>query len=997
MPDPEEQARPIRDPGGVAGKERRSWGWPGGLIAFAAGVFSVTLLYLVVRRPEASTATDLAVAGTQSAVDAILAKTSTATLDALASGVWIYLFLIAAYLPTVAWAILWGRPVLKSPTMKSASNVALGAIGLGAILDVVKSVALLQILNGQRGAWPLIATSTAWPRWFLVMPSAAFAIVVFLARANALAQDYARRHGRTAQQPSPDRLDPDERGRRPSIVPQNIPVSKPDPLRPSVPRADGLAPPFQEEWVPTESKRRIGICCSGGGIRSAAYNLGALQALHVRKVFQQADYLAAVSGGAYIAAAHAIVRHDSPEGVAFDGQAFEFAPRSPEERFLRSHTMYLADSLSNKMKLAVRVLMGAFVNFLFFYLLLLAVSRPIGWFLTSKYMHPELAGRSFALQPHLWFVTLWPAIVGVGIALFALLHRFSSERKYKVTVWVASGFVVLSGWMTLVIIVLPWTAVELPLLFTRFLRWLPGVHVQQSDARNYMWLLQVLGGTALVGGVVRLLLQRKARIALLAAGLLVPLAALVAFVLLVGDAAAHGRDGQVTIFGNDLGPQWVWFLGISIALLVFSGLSDETLWSMHPFYKRRLASAYALERKSWSKAEALDFDTVRLLSAYESPAGENQEWPELIICAAANISDVGATPTGRRAVSFTFGPNEIGGPDTGYIATDQMEAALDWRRRRDITLQAAVAISGAALSPAMGKMTRPSVTALLALANARLGVWLPNPRWVLAMRKQEPNAVWSQRPRIRYLFNEMLGKHPRDGLFLYVTDGGHWENLGLVELLRRGCTEIYCFDAAGDKVDTFFTLGEAVALARTELGVEIGINPEALEPHDLPAGDGQHTPRTGAGGAADEDADGGHVSKRTADEHRDPRRSDTDHVVAQFVYPNRVKGRLVYCKAAVTHGDPWDVKAYAEKDHDFPAHGTVHQLYHEERFEAYRELGFHTATQAVRTMDATRSQPKKTGSGRASPKLAPGLRDALDERTMDGLAMRLVRRYFGNL
>jgi hypothetical protein len=45
--------------------------------------------------------------------------------------------------------------------------------------------------------------------------------------------------------------------------------------------------------------------------------------------------------------------------------------------------------------------------------------------------------------------------------------------------------------------------------------------------------------------------------------------------------------------------------------------------------------------------------------------------------------------------------------------------------------------------------------------------------------------------------------------FLYVTDGGHWENLGLVELLRRGCTKIYCFDAAGDKEQTFFTIGEA--------------------------------------------------------------------------------------------------------------------------------------------------------------------------------------------
>jgi hypothetical protein len=939
---------------------RKARGWPGGLIALAGGVGSATLLYFAVRSPEATTATDLAVAGTQSAVDAILATASAETLAALKSGALTYLFLILVYLPAVVCGILWGRPALRSRAMRTASNVALAAICLGAFLDVTKSVAVWQILNGGRGAWPLVATSTAWPRWFLVMPSALFALVVVLARVNALIQDRTRGLQSAAIE---EPLEGDEhagahaRGKNPSIIPQSLPVDGPEALLASSPGDGELAPPLRDEWAPDAEERRIGICCSGGGIRSAAYNLGALQALHVEGVFQKAKYLTAVSGGAYIAAAHAIVRRDSPEGIRFDKSAFEFSLRSPEERYLRAHTMYLADSLSNKIRFGVRLLMGTFVNLLFFYLLMLVVSRPIGWFLTTKYMHPELADRSIAVQSHFWFVTLWPAIVGLGIALFALLHRFSSDRRYSQTIWAASGLVALSAWMLLVIIVLPWTAVELPLLFTRFLRWLPGVHVQQSDTRNYMWLLQVLGGAALVGAVVRALMREKARIALFVAGLLVPLGAAVAFVLLVGDAAALGPEGQVSIFGNDLGSQFTWFLVISGALLLFAGLSDETLWSMHPFYKRRLASAYALRRTSSEEAEAVKYDEVLLLTHYEKPAGEKEPWPELIVCAAANISDIGAVPTGRRSVSFTFGPKEIGGPHVGYIETAKMEAALDWRRQRDITLQAAVAISGAALSPAMGKMTRPGVTALLALANARLGVWLPNPRWVTAMRGRAPNARWSQRPRVRYLFNEMLGKHPRDGLFLYVTDGGHWENLGLVEALRRGCTEVYCFDAAGDKPDTFFTLGEAVALARTELGVEIEIDPEKMEPRKPLAVQGGHlhNARVTKDGHARKDG----TSEDQADEQLEPLRSDTNHVIAPFTYPNGVKGRLIYCKAALTHGDPWDVKAYAEKEHDFPAHGTVHQLYREERFEAYRMLGFHTARDAVRTIKGKGPRPKK--------------------------------------
>ena len=48
---------------------------------------------------------------------------------------------------------------------------------------------------------------------------------------------------------------------------------------------------------------------------------------------------------------------------------------------------------------------------------------------------------------------------------------------------------------------------------------------------------------------------------------------------------------------------------------------------------------------------------------------------------------------------------------------------------------------------------------------------------------------------------------------------------GLVEALRRGASHIVVLDASGDKADTWFTLGGAVALARTDVGVEVKLNP----------------------------------------------------------------------------------------------------------------------------------------------------------------------------
>jgi hypothetical protein len=371
----------------------------------------------------------------------------------------------------------------------------------------------------------------------------------------------------------------------------------------------------------------------------------------------------------------------------------------------------------------------------------------------------------------------------------------------------------------------------------------------------------------------------------------------------------------------------VWLV-VLVVWAVFYLFADLSTWSPHPFYARALWSAFGIKRTAAAAeqpvAEALPFD--RNVALTEVPAVPDR-WPELIVCAAANISDEGATPPGRNATTFTFSPTAVGGP-MGMIESEAFAAMLG-ERANTISLGTAVAVSGAALSPSMGKMTKRSIRFLMGLLNIRLGMWIPNPWW------ERQGEWWSSlskrgrlerflrtRPRPRFLFRELTGSNHANSKFLYVSDGGHYENLGLVELLRRGCTLIYCLDAAGDQEDTFFTLGEALELARTELQVEIDIRPDALRP-DAATG-----------------------------------RPTTDYTIGRITYPNGVQGYLVYGKANVTDEAPWDVRAFREKDPRFPNHGTVDQFFNEEKFEAYRTLGYSTAKRMASWNDSSRVQAR---------------------------------------
>src|SRR5215475_1714144 len=101
--------------------------------------------------------------------------------------------------------------------------------------------------------------------------------------------------------------------------------------------------------------------------------------------------------------------------------------------------------------------------------------------------------------------------------------------------------------------------------------------------------------------------------------------------------------------------------------------------------------------------------------------------------------------------------------------------------------------------------------------------------WAHASKRLRAAVCWRvMQPTLGMLWAEAAGHTSYRATWVNVTDGGHYDNLGLVEALRRGARNIVVFDASGDRPDTWYTLGGAMALARTDAGAEISLNPTAM-------------------------------------------------------------------------------------------------------------------------------------------------------------------------
>ena len=145
-----------------------------------------------------------------------------------------------------------------------------------------------------------------------------------------------------------------------------------------------------------------------------------------------------------------------------------------------------------------------------------------------------------------------------------------------------------------------------------------------------------------------------------------------------------------------------------------------------------------------------------------------------------------------------------------------------------------------------------------------------------------------------------------------MTDGGHIENLGIYELLRRRCKFIVSIDGEADPKLTFQGSLTLVRHAQIDFGIRI-------EPRldDL---------RLNANGF-----------------------SRTHAQLFKINYPDEgadrpaAIGLLLYLKLSVTGNEGELLKRYRILHPDFPHQSTADQFYDEEQFEAYRQLGVHVA------------------------------------------------------
>lgn len=174
-----------------------------------------------------------------------------------------------------------------------------------------------------------------------------------------------------------------------------------------------------------------------------------------------------------------------------------------------------------------------------------------------------------------------------------------------------------------------------------------------------------------------------------------------------------------------------------------------------------------------------------------------------------------ATPRARRherpAASFTFTPLHVGSPVLGYRPTRAYDAQ-DWN---GVRLAAAMAISGAAVSPNMGYHTSGTVRLLLTLFNVRLGGWLGNPA------RENHRLRYHPRFALGPILAEAFGRLTRRNRYVYLSDGGHFDNLGLYEMVRRRCQLIVVSDASADPMFAYDALADAIRRIRLDEGVEI--------------------------------------------------------------------------------------------------------------------------------------------------------------------------------
>jgi hypothetical protein len=326
-------------------------------------------------------------------------------------------------------------------------------------------------------------------------------------------------------------------------------------------------------------------------------------------------------------------------------------------------------------------------------------------------------------------------------------------------------------------------------------------------------------------------------------------------------------------------------------------------FSLHAIYRNRLVRAFlgASRTRSPDRFTGFDRGDNPNMHALWPPVAPETWAPFHVINISLNVvSSQNLAWQERKAEPFTVTPLHSGSSYVGYRESEKYGGG--------ISLGTAMAISGAAASPNMGYYSSPAVTFLMTLFNVRLGWWFGNPGQAGEKTFGNEGPAFAVVP----LVQEALGLTTDGRRYVYLSDGGHFENLGLYEMVRRRCRYIIVSDAGGDPQFLFEDLANAVRKVAIDLGVHISFkNLERLKPRP-PKGDVGPGQPYHAIGEIDYGAPGGAGGK----------------------------GLILYIKAGYHGTESAGIRGYAKVNPEFPHESTIDQWFTESQFESYRALGF---------------------------------------------------------
>jgi len=365
-----------------------------------------------------------------------------------------------------------------------------------------------------------------------------------------------------------------------------------------------------------------------------------------------------------------------------------------------------------------------------------------------------------------------------------------------------------------------------------------------------------------------------------------------------------GLDHLLVVEKTPFTTSLVLVLAAILFAILASWLIGVNRFSMHALYRDRIIRGYLAasntERKEnpFTGFDPNDNIPIKELQVLQRPlhvvnmclnltSGEDLAWQE------------------RKAESFTASPLHCGSLNLGYRPSEEYGGP------KGMLLGTAVGISGAAASPNMGYHSSPALALLLTFFNVRLGWWLGNPTNDVTYTLDNPNS--SLRPLLAEAFGLSGSKHP----YIYLSDGGHFENLGFYEMVLRRCRHIVISDGGSDAGFVFEDLGSAIRKIYIDFGIRVVVEKMELFPRTI------------------------------AEEHKKTRKycatgrifyADTDGAGAP-------EGRFVYIKPVFYEDQPRDIYNYAKTNETFPHQSTADQFFSESQLESYRKLGEYAVNQ----------------------------------------------------